>query len=120
MIREFPERTEGDQEISKTKPYFVDFHVLDNIGLLVGTFENEWNTNGTMTCDLFDLDGAYIAKVTAPHYYYLRDQDSISEQRNRLFKGGRCYSIIYNDKRDTLELVRHSVELKWPRGRSRS
>jgi hypothetical protein len=115
MIREFPERKDQEQEISKSKPFFVDFHVLDKIGLLVGTYDSEWNDKGLMTCDLFDLDGVYIAKVTVPRYYYLRDQDSVSEQRNRLFKNGLCYSIIYNDKDDTLELVRHRVELKWPR-----
>jgi hypothetical protein len=114
MIREFPERKEQYQEMSKSKPFFIDLHVLDKIGLLVGTYENEWNDKGLMTCDLFDQEGVYVAKVTVPRYYYLRDQDSISEQRNRVFKDGRCYSLVYNDKDGALELVRHRVELEWP------
>jgi hypothetical protein len=114
MLKEFPERKDEYQDMSKSKPFFIDFHVLDKIGILVGTYENEWNSAGLMTCDLFDRDGVYIAKVMVPRYYYLRDQDSISEQRNRLFKGGRCYSLVYNDRDDVLELIRHRVELKWP------
>jgi uncharacterized protein with NRDE domain len=33
MIREFPERKDQDQEMSKSKPFFIDFHVLDKVGL---------------------------------------------------------------------------------------
>jgi hypothetical protein len=100
--------------MSKTKPFFLDFHILDRIGLLVGTYEDEWNDQGTLSCDLFDQDGFFIAKIKVPRYYYSKDQDNISEQRNRLFKNGRCYSLVYNEKDEALELVRHSVELKWP------
>ena len=113
LMKYFPNLKEMDLDISKIKPFFFDFHVLDNIGLLVGTYENEWNEEGVLYCDLFDQDGLYIAKVKVPPYYYWVDQDNVSEQRNRLFKGGRCYSIVYNEKEETLELVRHSVELKW-------
>ena len=103
--------------MSKTKPFFLDFHVLDKIGLLVGTYEDEWNEKGILSCDLFDQDGLYIAKVKVPRYYCLKDQDNFSEQRNRLFKNGRCYSLVYNEKDEVLELVRHSVELKWPKSK---
>jgi hypothetical protein len=112
-LEAFPEMKDQDREMAKTKPIFLDFHVLDKIGLLVGTYEDEWNNQGMLYCDLFDQDGVYIAKVKVPRYYYSKDQDSISEQRNRLFKNGRCYSIVYNEKDEALELVRHSVELKW-------
>jgi len=115
LMKDFPELKGQDSEMSKIKPFFLDFHVLDKIGLLVGTYENEWNNKGILNCDLFDQDGFYIAKVKVPRYYYSKDQDSISEQRNRLFKNGRCYSLVYNEKDETLELVRHSVELKWPK-----
>lgn len=113
LMKDFPELKGQDSEMSKIKPFFLDFHVLDKIGLLVGTYENEWNNKGILNCDLFDQDGVYIAKVKVPRYYYSKDQDSISEQRNRLFKNGRCYSLVYNEKDEALELVRHSVELKW-------
>ena len=102
-----------EAKMAKTKPFFLDFHVLDGIGLLVGTYEDEWNDAGTILCDLFDQDGVYIAKVRAPRYYY-KDYDLISEQRNRLFKDGRSYSIVYDEKVDTLKLVRQVVEYKWP------
>jgi hypothetical protein len=102
-----------DAIMAGTKPFFLDFHVLDKIGLLVGTYEDEWNAEGVIVCDLFDRDGVYVAKVKIPRYY-TRDHDIISEQRNRLFKNGYCYSIIYNTKADGLELVKHSFELKWP------
>ena len=118
MMRDFPEWKEQNPEISKTKPFFFDFHVLDKIGLLVGTYEDEWNDQETLVCDLFDQDGVYIAKVRIPRYYYAKDQDTLSEQRHRVFKNGRCYSIVYNEKDEALELVRHSVELKWPLGKS--
>jgi hypothetical protein len=115
LMKDFPELKGQDSEMSKIKPFFLDFHVLDKIGLLVGTYENEWNNKGILHCDLFDQDGVYIAKAKVPRYYYSKDQDSISEQRNRLFKNGRCYSLVYNEKDEALELVRHSVELKWPK-----
>ncbi len=115
LMKDFPELKGQDSEMSKIKPFFLDFHVLDKIGLLVGTYENEWNNKGILHCDLFDQDGVYIAKVKVPRYYYSKDQDSISEQRNHLFKNGRCYSLVYNEKDEALELVRHSVELKWPK-----
>lgn len=115
LLKDFPELKAQDSEMSKIKPFFLDFHVLDKIGLLVGAYENEWNNKGILNCDLFDHDGVYIAKVKVPRYYYSKDQDSISEQRNRLFKNGRCYSLVYNEKDEALELVRHSVELKWPK-----
>jgi hypothetical protein len=114
LMKDFPELKEQDTEMSETKPFFLDFHVLNKIGLLVGTYVNDWNSKGILNCDLFDQDGVYIAKVKVPRYYYSKDQDSISEQRNRLFKNGRCYSLVYNEKDEALELVRHSVELKWP------
>jgi hypothetical protein len=118
LIKNFPELERLDTELARTKPFFFDFHVLDKIGLLVGTYEDEWNDQGTLTCDLFDLDGVYIAKVKVPGYLYAKDQDNISEQRHRIFKNGRCYSLVYNEKDEALELVRHSVELKWPPGKS--
>jgi len=114
LMRNFPEFERLDRELTKTKPFFFDFHVLDKIGLLVGTYEDEWNDQGILTCDLFDIEGVYIAKVKVPNYYYAKDQDNISEQRHRIFKNGRCYSIVYNEKDEGLELIRHSVELKWP------
>jgi hypothetical protein len=117
LMKDFPELKGQDSEMSKIKPFFLDFHVLDKIGLLVGTYENEWNNKGILHCDLFDQDGVYIAKVKVPRYYYSKDQDSISEQRNRLSKDGRCYSLVYNEKDEALELVRHSVELKWPQAK---
>ncbi len=117
LLKEFPELREQDFEMSKTKPFFLDFHVLDKIGLLVGTYEDEWNEQGVLSCDLFDPDGVYIAMVKVPRYYYSKDQDLISEQRNRIFKNGRCYSLVYNEQDDALELVRHSVELKWPQAK---
>lgn len=116
-LKDFPEMKDQDYEMSETKPFFFDVHILDKIGLLVGTYEDEWNGEGILFCDLFDQDGFYIAKVKAPRYY-AKDQDVSSEQRNRLFKNGRCYSLIYNEKDETLELVRHSVELKWPQPKS--
>jgi hypothetical protein len=97
--------------MAETKPFFLDFHVLDQIGLLIGTYEDEWNAERVLVCDLFDMDGVYITRVKIPRYY-TRDHDIISEQRNRLFKKGFCYSIVYNTKADGLELVRHSFELK--------
>ena len=110
-LKNSPELKEA--KMAKTKPFFLDFHVLEGIGLLVGTYEDEWNDAGTILCDLFDQDGVYIAKVRAPHYYY-KDYDLISEQRNRLFKDNRCYSIVYDEKLDTLKFVRQVVEFKWP------
>ena len=98
-----------DSVMAEAKPFFLDFHVIDKIGLLVGTYEEEWNERRTLVCDLFDPDGVYIAKVEIPRYY-TKDHDILSEQRNRLFKNGYCYSIVYNDKLDSLELVRHSVK----------
>ena len=118
LTKDFPELKSQDLEMSKTKPFFLDFHVLDKIGLLVGTYENEWNEQGILSCDLFDQDGLYIAKVKVPQYYCSKDQDNFSEQRNRIFKNGRCYSLVYNEKDDALELVRHSVELKWPQAKT--
>lgn len=117
LMKDFPELKGQDSEMSKTKPFFLDFHILDRIGLLVGTYEDEWNDQGTLSCDLFDQDGFFIAKIKVPRYYYSKDQDNISEQRNRLFKNGRCYSLVYNDKDEALELVRHAVELKWPQAK---
>jgi hypothetical protein len=108
ILETYPDLREA--VMAETKPYFFDFHVLDKIGLLVSTHEEEWNDQGIFVCDLFDQDGIYIAKVRVPRYY-TRDHDIMSEQRNRLFKNGYCYSIIYNEKEDTLELVRHSVKL---------
>jgi hypothetical protein len=108
ILENYPDLKEA--AMAATKPYFLDFHVLDKIGFLVSTYEEEWNDQGIFECDLFDRDGVYIAKVRVPRYY-TRDHDIMSEQRNRLFKNGYCYSIIYNDKRDTLELVRHSVRM---------
>jgi hypothetical protein len=110
-LKNSPELKEA--KMAKTKPFFLDFHVLDGIGLLVGTYEDEWNDTGAILCDLFDRDGVYIAKVSAPRYHY-KDYDLISEQRNRLFKDGRCYSIVYDEKTDTLKLVRQVVECRWP------
>ena len=101
--------------MAETKPYFLDFHVMDKIGLLVSTYEEEWNDQGMLVCDLIDRDGAYIAKVRVPRYY-TRDHDIMSEQRNRLFRNGYCYSIIYDEKADALELVRHSVKIAGPEG----
>jgi hypothetical protein len=118
FLRDFPEFKQA-REMAATKPYFLDFHVLDGIGLLVGTYADEWNEAGTILCDFFDREGAYIAEVRAPRYYS-RDQDAISEQRNRLFKNGCCYSLEYNKQSDSLELVRHRVELRWPRRASRN
>jgi hypothetical protein len=113
FLRDFPELKQAT-EMAETKPFFLDFHVLDGIGLLVGTYGDEWKEGRAILCDLFDREGTYIAQVRVPRYYS-KDQDAISEQRNRLFKNGCCYSIIYNKKEDSLELVRHSVELIWPR-----
>jgi hypothetical protein len=112
ILEDFPELKEW--ELAETKPFFLDFHVLDKIGLLVGTYEDEWNEEGIIHCDLFDEDGVYIAKVKAPRYCYSKDQDLITEQRNRIFKNGYCYSIISVEKGEALGLVRHSVELRWP------
>ena len=118
MMRDFPELKNQNPEISKTKPFFFDFHVLDQIGLLVGTYEDEWNDQATLSCDLFDFNGRFLAKVKVPRYYYAKDQDAISEQRNRIFRNGRCYSIVYDEDDDALKLVRHSIELKWPMERT--
>jgi hypothetical protein len=112
-LKKFPELKEA--KMAKTKPFFLDFHILKGIGLLVGTYEDEWNESETIVCDLFDQDGGYIAKVRAPLYYY-KDYDLISEQRNRQFKDGRCFSIIYDEKADALKLVRHIIECRWPAG----
>jgi hypothetical protein len=110
-LQDFPELKEA--KMAEMKPFFLDFHVLDKIGLLVGTYEDEWNGQGVLLCDLFDQGGVYVARVEVPGYYYSKDQDLISEQRNRMFKNGCSYSIIYDEKNGALELVRHSVELKW-------
>lgn len=100
--------------LSSTKPYFSDFHLLEGMGLLVSTYENEWNEEGVIFCDLFDQEGLYLAKVTVPRYFYWNHHELITEQRNRLFKNGNCYSICYNQDNDSLELVRHRVSLISP------
>jgi hypothetical protein len=114
LMKKFPELERQDRELAKTKPYFLDFHVLDKIGLLVGTYEDQWNDLGVLTCELFDFDGVYIAKVKVPGYLYEMDQDAISEQRNRLFKNGRCYSLVYDEEAESLKLDVHSVAWKQP------
>jgi len=100
--------------LSETKPFFLDFHLLEGIGLLVSTYENEWNAERVIFCDLFDPDGIYLAKVKVPQYFYWNHHELIAEQRNRLFRNGRCYSITYNQEDDFLELVRHRVRLILP------
>ncbi|MDH4195824.1 MAG: hypothetical protein OEW05_00295, partial [Candidatus Aminicenantes bacterium] len=110
LIENYPDLKES--AMPEVKPYFMDFHVLDKIGLLVGTYEDEWNDQGFLVCDLFDQDGIYIAKVRVPRYY-TRDHDIMTEQRNRLFRNGYCYSIIYDDQTDYLGLVKHAVKFVW-------
>lgn len=102
-------------KMAEIKPFFAEFHVIDNVGLVVGTYEDEWNDQGFFICNLFSQDGVYIANVKVPRYHQWNQHGTYSEQRNRLFKNGRCYSLVYNEKDEALELVRHSVELKWPR-----
>lgn len=116
VIKEYPGLKELQDSLilSGTKPYFSDFHLLEGIGLLVSTYENEWNEEGVIFCDLFDPEGTYLAKVTVPQYFYWNHHELITEQRNRLFKNGNCYSICYNQDNDFLELVRHRVRLISP------
>lgn len=116
ILEEHPdlEQAKDALRMSDTKPLFADFHILENIGLLVGTYEDEWNDKGVLLCDLFDQNGVYIARVTAPRYYIWSQLGVDAEKRNRLFKNGKCYSIVSVEKGEALALVRHSFELRWP------
>jgi len=116
VLKEFTglEEFKESLALSDTKPFFSSFHLLEGIGLLVSTYENEWNNEGVIYCDLFDPEGRYLAKVTVPQYYYWNQHELITEQRNRLFKNGNCYSIRFNRENDFLELVRHEVRLISP------
>lgn len=116
VLKEYPGLQEFKDTliISDTKPCFSAFYLLEGIGMLVSTYENEWNEEGIISCDLFNQEGVYIAKVVSPKYYYWNHHELISEQRNRIFKNGYCYSIIYNKETDFLELVRQRVKLIFP------
>lgn len=116
VLKEYPglKSLEDSLILSETKPFFSDFHLLEGIGLLVSTYENEWNEEGVIFCDLFDPDGIYVAQVSVPQYFYWNHHELIAEQRNRLFRNGNCYSISYNQESDFLELVRHRVRLISP------
>lgn len=116
VLKEYPglEELEDSLSLSDTKPYFSSFHLLEGIGFLVSTYENEWNEERVIFCDLFDPEGKYLAKITVPQYYYWNHHELITEQRNRLFKNGNCYSIRYNQDNDFLELVRYRVRLISP------
>ena len=116
ILEEHPDLEQAKDSIrmSDTKPLFADFHILENIGLLVGTYEDEWNDKEVLSCDLFDQKGAYLARVTAPRYYLWSQHAVDWEKRNRLFKNGKCYSIAAVEKGEALALVRHAFELKWP------
>jgi len=116
ILEEHPdlEQAKGSIRMSDAKPLFADFHILENIGLLVGTYEDEWNEDGALLCDLFDQNGVYVARITAPRYYLWSQHGVDWEKRNRLFKNGKCYSIVAVEKGEALALVRHAFELKWP------
>jgi hypothetical protein len=117
ILEEHPdlEQAKDSIRVSDTKPLFADFHILENFGLLVGTYKDEWNDKEVLSCDLFDQKGAYIARVTAPRYYLWSQHAVDWEKRNRLFKNGKCYSIVAVEKGEALALVRHAFELRWPR-----
>jgi hypothetical protein len=116
VLKEYPGLKEFEDSLilADTKPLFSDFHLLEGIGLLVSTYENEWNEERVIFCDLFDPEGIYVAQVTVPPYFYWNHHELIAEQRNRLFRKGNCYSINYNQEGDFLELVRHRVRLISP------
>lgn len=116
VLKEYPGLREFKDTliISDSKPCFSAFYLLEGIGMLVSTYEDEWNEEGVISCDLFNQEGVYIAKVVSPKYYYWNHHELISEQRNRIFKNGYCYSIIYNRETNFLELVRHRVKLIFP------
>lgn len=116
ILEEHPDLEQAKDLIrmSDSKPLFADFHILENIGLLVGTYEDEWNEDGVLLCDLFDQNGVYVARITAPRYYLWSQHGVDWEKRNRLFKNGKCYSIVAVEKGEALALVRHSFELRWP------
>jgi len=116
ILEEYPDlgQAKDSLRMSDTKPLFADFHILENIGLLVGTYEDEWNDKGVLSCDLFDQNGVYIARVTAPRYHLWSQHGVDAEKRNRLFKNGKCYSVVPVEKGEALALVRHSFELSWP------
>lgn len=116
ILEEYPDLRQAKDSLimSDTKPLFADFHVLKNIGLLVGTYEDEWNDKGVLSCDLFDQNSVYIARVTAPRYYLWSQHGVDAEKRSRLFKNGKCYSVVPVEKGEALALVLHSFELRWP------
>lgn len=120
ILEDYPDlkQAKDSLRISSAKPFFADFHVLDNIGLLVTTYKDEWNDEGILFCDLFDQRGVYIAMVKVPRYYSWSQHNVEFEKRNRIFKNDKCYSIMPIEKGEALALVRHSVELKWPRAKS--
>jgi hypothetical protein len=113
LMEKFPEirKYKANLKFAKYKPFFSSFYILEGIGLLVCTYENEWNEKGTITCDLFDEEGIYVAKVEIPGYYACYHHGYVMEQINRVFKKNYCYSIVYNEEKNSLELVKHKVIL---------
>lgn len=120
ILEDYPDlkQAKDSLRISPAKPFFADFHVLDNVGLLVTTYADEWNDRGFLFCDLFDRNGVYIAVVKVPRYYVWSQHAVEFEKRNRIFKNDKCYSIVSVENGEALALVRHSVELKWPQAKT--
>jgi len=113
VLIEFPDLRGllSDAMVSKTKPYFSNIFVLENTWLLVCTYEDEWNSDDLINCDLFDSKGDYIARIKIPEFYYWNNHGLITEQRNCLFKNGNCYAIVYNNTENYLNFVRYNVEI---------
>jgi hypothetical protein len=115
VIQNYPgiKAVEDVLRLSETKPYFSDFFIIKDIGFLVQTYENEWNNDELITCDLFNPGGKYMGKVEVPGYYHWNHHGLISEQRNRKIRNGKCYSIVFNEDKNYLELQRHKVYLQY-------
>jgi len=116
ILEEHPDLAQAKDALSMSdaKPFFADFHILENLGLLVGTYEGEWNDQGVLLSDLFDQNGTYITRVSTPRYYLWSQHGVEAEKRNRVFKNGKCYSVVSINKGEALSLVRHAFESRWP------